>query len=180
MIENFELNKNLFYWINSFAGKNDFLDKLFVFLAEDLIYILIFLFIIYFSKQIWRDKKIELIEFIIYFSTSILAWIMAKIIKISFPTERPFSALESVVKLSNESIMSSFPSGHSTLSFALAVSVLIYNKKIGILFLALAFLIAISRSLVGVHYPLDTIVGAILGILIALALGNYLKNKYVK
>ena len=165
---------------NSFSGKNEFLDSIFLFITKDLIYILIFLFLLYFAKQIWRDKKIELIEFWIFFSSSIFAWILTKLIKISFPTERPFLALSGVVKLTNESVMSSFPSGHSTLAFALAVSVWIYNKKIGSCFLILAFMIAISRVLAGVHYPLDIFVGAILGSIIPLTLGVYLKKKFKK
>ena len=150
------------------------------FLTNGLIYILIGLFFIYFSKQILRDRKLELIELVIFFGSSIFAWILTKIIKISLPTERPFSAFSGVVKLTNESVMSSFPSGHSTLSFALAVSVWIYNKKIGSCFLILAFMIAISRVLAGVHYPLDIFVGAILGSIIPLTLGVYLKKKFKK
>ncbi len=85
------------------------------------------------------------------------------------PTERPFSALENVTKLTEESVMSSFPSGHSTMAFALATAIYMYNKKIGIIFFILAFFVAISRSLVGVHFPLDIFVGMLIGVLVPVA-----------
>ena len=61
----------------------------------------------------------------------------------------------------------SFPSGHTTSSFAAATTIFLYFKGIGIFFLFLAFLIGFSRVYHFVHYPSDVIVGAILGILIA-------------
>jgi len=54
----------------------------------------------------------------------------------------------------------SFPSGHATVSFACAAPA----------FFLLAAAIAWSRVYVGVHYPLDVLGGAVLGVAIALAL----------
>ena len=59
----------------------------------------------------------------------------------------------------------SFPSMHATLSFTTAHAIYTFDKKLGILSYALAVLISLSRVLVGVHYPLDIIAGAIIGIL---------------
>jgi undecaprenyl-diphosphatase len=66
-----------------------------------------------------------------------------------------------------ESNFSSFPSGHATLSFALAFSIFLYDKKIGSLFLLLAFFVAMGRIFTGVHFPLDILVGGILGIFVS-------------
>lgn len=176
MIENFELNKELFFWINSFSMKNEILDWIFVFLGEYLIYLIIILFLVYFSKQVWRDKKIELKELIIFGSASVGAWIITKIIKFFVDAERPFSYFKIETLETHSNIFASFPSGHTTLAFALATSVFVYNKKIGWVMLFLAFLAAIGRPLVGVHFPLDIFVGAIIGTLFPIIISKFWKR----
>lgn len=66
----------------------------------------------------------------------------------------------------------SFPSGHASSSFAAAVTVLYYFQGMGVVFIVVAFLIAISRIYHFVHYPSDVIIGAILGIIIAIVTKN--------
>lgn len=62
----------------------------------------------------------------------------------------------------------SFPSGHTLASFEAAVSIIMYNKKIGIPALALAGLIAFSRLYLYVHYPTDVLAALVLGTVIAM------------
>ena len=63
----------------------------------------------------------------------------------------------------------SFPSGHAATSFAAATILSFAFPRLAPFLFVLAALIAWSRVYVGVHYPLDIIGGAILGILVALA-----------
>ncbi|MDR3264026.1 MAG: phosphatase PAP2 family protein [Clostridiales bacterium] len=72
----------------------------------------------------------------------------------------------------------SFPSGHSASAFAFAVSVLIFNKKIGIPAVILAFAVALSRLYLYVHYPSDVLSGIIIGILLALVSSTIVKAVY--
>lgn len=62
----------------------------------------------------------------------------------------------------------SFPSGHAYSSFNCAVILMLFNRKNGYYALPLAFLIAISRIFMCVHYPTDVLAGAILGTITAL------------
>ena len=64
----------------------------------------------------------------------------------------------------------SFPSGHATSSFACAALLAWLTPLPKVPLFALATLIAFSRVYNGVHYPLDVIGGAILGLAIATAL----------
>ena len=64
----------------------------------------------------------------------------------------------------------SFPSGHATASFACATMLSFYAPRAAPAFFLLAAAIAWSRVYVGVHYPLDVLGGAVLGVLIAIAL----------
>ncbi len=57
----------------------------------------------------------------------------------------------------------SFPSGHTLISTAGAVSVLFANRKFGCIALPLAALIAFSRLYLYVHFPSDVLVGAVIG-----------------
>jgi len=64
---------------------------------------------------------------------------------------------------------SSFPSGHSASSFACATVLGVFVPSLRIPLFALAALVAWSRVYVGVHYPVDVVVGALLGVLVGLA-----------
>ena len=67
---------------------------------------------------------------------------------------------------------SSFPSGHAAVSFACAATLARFapRRRIAVVLYVVAALIAYSRVYVGVHYPLDVLAGAVLGLVVATAL----------
>ncbi|MGN0562375.1 MAG: phosphatase PAP2 family protein [Candidatus Fimenecus sp.] len=73
----------------------------------------------------------------------------------------------------------SFPSGHTSCSFAAATAILLNKKwKPGVPALILAVLIGFSRNYLMVHYPTDVLFGALFGVLYAV-LAYFLIAKYV-
>ena len=59
-----------------------------------------------------------------------------------------------------------FPSGHSSSAFAAATVIAWSSRRLAVPAYVLAALVAWSRVYVGVHWPLDVIGGAILGVLV--------------
>jgi undecaprenyl-diphosphatase len=94
-------------------------------------------------------------------AADLLAQLSAILIKTAFPRARPH-----VEMLVTEPASHSFPSGHAASSFACALVLSAYVPKLALPLFILAALIAASRAYVGVHYPLDVIAGALLGLLV--------------
>ena len=73
--------------------------------------------------------------------------------------------------LVSEPSTSSFPSGHAATSFACAATLASFVPRSGAVVLYVtAAAVAYSRVYVGVHYPLDVLAGAAVGLLLATAL----------
>lgn len=63
----------------------------------------------------------------------------------------------------------SFPSGHTSSSFAAAMAIMLNKKwKVGVPACILAVLVGFSRNYLMVHYPTDVLFGALLGIVYAI------------
>src|SRR5271155_5486857 len=60
----------------------------------------------------------------------------------------------------------SFPSGHSITSFAVALSIGLFYPELQGCLLAVAFLIASSRIILGMHFLSDVLVGSTIGIML--------------
>jgi undecaprenyl-diphosphatase len=71
----------------------------------------------------------------------------------------------------------SFPSGHAATSFAAATMLSFAFPRLAPFLYVLAAAVAFSRVYVGVHYPLDVIAGAALGVLIAAGFGLLVKRR---
>lgn len=78
---------------------------------------------------------------------------------------RPFAEIEALIPLIAKPTDFSFPSGHTTASFAVALVMLrMLPKKIGIPAVVLAALVAFSRLYLGVHYPTDVLTGFVVAL----------------
>jgi Membrane-associated phospholipid phosphatase len=95
------------------------------------------------------------------------------IVKVLVARPRPFQEWSNLHILIPKPKGFSFPSGHTSSSFAAAGAIYFSgNKKWSIPALILAALIGFSRLYFGVHYPTDVICGALLGFLISFVLSK--------
>jgi len=132
-----------------------------LFVSNILTYILIILAIII-PILIRRDY----IYSILVFCSGAGAWIIAYFIKNIFLIPRPFVTLH-LVPLFTETGFS-FPSSHVTVMATLSVVIWNINRKLGVVFFVSTILVAFSRIIIGVHYPLDVLAGICFGVLIGL------------
>jgi undecaprenyl-diphosphatase len=89
---------------------------------------------------------------------------------------RPSADIPAVNLLIPKPLSYSFPSGHTTSSFAVAGVLAKYLKKYAFIFWGVASLIAFSRLYLYVHYPTDVLAGIILG-LICSRITIYMSNR---
>lgn len=82
---------------------------------------------------------------------------------------RPYQALQSIAAGARALDAFSFPSGHTLHAVAFALVACAYYPGLGVLLFPFALLTAVSRVVLGLHYPSDVLAGAALGALIAAA-----------
>ncbi len=95
----------------------------------------------------------------------VLSGVTVQVIKSFFRVQRPAALLERVYVIGKAHHHRSFPSGHTATAMALFY-VLSYDQILIVkfAFFLMAFLVGYSRVYIGVHFPLDVFVGALLGI----------------
>jgi undecaprenyl-diphosphatase len=156
----FEMNVDLFRTINDFGKEYTYLNNFFIFMAEYMVFILAFIALIFwFTRR--EENRMMIISATISF---ILAEMMGKIAGTLHSNNQPFAELSNVNKLIEKAVDNSFPSDHTILFFAFCMTFFIYQKRWRYIWIMLALVVGISRIWVGVHYPADVIVGAIISI----------------
>jgi undecaprenyl-diphosphatase len=122
------------------------------------------IFVLIICLLLTRDKKIILKGMV----SVVLAFFITDVLKVIIGRPRPSIASGSWF-LSTPADIYSFPSKHASTAFALATSVLLHRKVLGIVSAVFAVLISVSRIYLNAHYWSDIIAGAVLGILISFA-----------
>jgi undecaprenyl-diphosphatase len=159
----------LFKVLNGFAALSDAVEDPFEFLANGAELMFIVLLAAAFLAK-GRFTSVKARHGVVAAGLSaLLALAVAHLISGMWDRPRPFEAhhVHLFVAPSGDP---SFPSDHATAAFAIAVALLLRNRRIGWVALTMATVISISRVAVGVHYPSDVLGGAVIGTMAALAL----------
>jgi len=155
IVEDFSLNIQLFRLINS--ARNSFLDTFFyyfTFLGSGWVVppLLVFLYL-------KARERVKPLLFALALET-----VLVVTLKLFFNQPRPASLLEDV-NLMFPLYWRSFPSGDTAMAFTIA-SILSYKSPpwLKALLYGYALLIGYGRIYTGVHFPLDVLVGALIGV----------------
>jgi undecaprenyl-diphosphatase len=86
------------------------------------------------------------------------------VLKNSFKRNRPQAALKNFHSLVTPSDKFSFPSGHTSAAFMVTIITGFFMPALLLPLLLWATLVGLSRVVLGVHFPTDTLIGMILGV----------------
>lgn len=126
------------------------------------------------------DGRVKKEQALHAFLASVISWSVAQMIKGFFPALRPFEINGSPPLTITIPQDNSFPSMHAAVAFAISTTLLFHNRKLGIVFVAGALLVALGRVLSNVHFYFDVLVGAVIGIVAAFVLERLHVGKLLK
>ena len=101
------------------------------------------------------------------YASAALGYVIAYVIHHVYDRARPYEA-HAIRHPWSSSTDASFPSDHTSLSFAIAFAVLAFDTVAGVVFIVVAAIIGVGRLFIGAHYPGDVLAGLAVGLVAAL------------
>lgn len=159
------------------------MDGFWAVVTHTVFWIPLFLVLIFLIYNAFEIKKAHLVFLYLLAAVGFSLFLMAATKNlIGRPRPNTVPEIASFIKVLYQAQGYSFYSGHASSSFLIASFIILVLKKYRpwIWFVLLYPLIfASSRIFVGVHYPLDVLVGALVGILIASGFYNFFVKKII-
>lgn len=150
-------------WVAGF--QNVFFDMIAIFLnwfGNDIRVYGIFLLFFFIPK---KTRRFAILAFI----SVITATLLVTYIKVTVDRPRPFVThhLIPIIHVDASEYYVSFPSGHTTAIASMVGAYYFYFKRHLVVGIGLILLMSWSRMYLNMHYPLDTLAGGVIGIVIA-------------
>lgn len=136
-------------------------EKIVVFinkLLTEIVYIAFFALLA--NLALHRDKDIIRIVLV-----TGISFVLVSVSRHFIDAERPYIKYNFAPLVQKEKKGESMPSRHVFSAFVIGVAFLYMNVALGIIMLIIGTLMAITRVVIGVHFPRDVIAGAVIGIL---------------
>lgn len=154
------LNTQLFLFVNHLSHNRIFLVPALILSGTGFLWVIWLILALLFIAKEKKHPKVIILFFLTLFSASAFT---SFVLKPLFGSLRPEFVLNGITVYEMTSDFYSFPSSHSAVAFSGAVilSAVLPRYRKG--FYVLASLIGLSRLYLGVHFPLDIIVGAVVG-----------------
>lgn len=173
-----KIQKNIFYFLNSKISQFPHIAYNLTQIGDALIFLSFLTLFILYAPKIWEAL----------ITASIVSALFSNVLKILFSIPRPAAAFDnSTFTIIGRALPghNSLPSGHSITIFTVLTVLLfaVLPKKPNIKFLWYLFIVSIGLILVftrvgvGAHYPIDVIVGSIIGYISGL-IGIFICRKY--
>jgi undecaprenyl-diphosphatase len=151
--------------LNGLAGRSVLLDRAMTLAATDLIVLvgLVLLALWFWPAAGGRATNQRLVAAAMVGVLSALA--VGSVIGALHPEARPFVTDGSTRLLLHHAADNGLPSDHALVSFAIAGTLLWWRRTLGWLIVVAGVAIGTARIYVGVHWPGDILVGALVGLL---------------
>lgn len=179
-----QIDHSLFIWLNSYHNPN--LDWIMVAISNSKTWIPFYLFLVYLIFKSNSKNKAIIYVIITLISVGLSDFIASGILKPFFVRFRPChtDSLKGIMILVGDcGGKFGFVSSHASTSFALAFSILFIFKrkyKLYIYMILWAIMVSYSRIYLGVHFPIDILCGAFLGIILTFIVFKLFSFFYLK
>ncbi len=163
------LDWTLFRLCNDVAGRSPWLDNTIRFLMNDYALttaLVLIPFGLWFAGRSSSERERNQRAVLSAVASMFLGNLVVKGFNLAFYRFRPF-AFNEVNVLFYYPSDSSFPSNAAFVGFAIATSVWLYNRRVGLVLYVMALLLGLARICGGVHYPSDVLGGMLIGMFVA-------------
>lgn len=182
------INSYIFNLLHSLAWRDPLFDFVVIFSARYLQYFVIAYAVIHIFRRM-NSKQADVKPFFVLkkvfrecfriFVIMSFSWVLCSILKFWIHAPRPFVINSSLQPLFYYGEYTSFPSGHAVILTALVYVMYKFRKETLRIMLPAVAIILIARVIAGVHFPIDILVGAILGLTISYTV-LHLEDRIIK
>ena len=161
-------DEKLFHWINGLAGELTVLDQVMEWVVSDYLVpvsLALTLIGLWFAGSNRLARQRHQIGVFVALTSMALSSLAVFIINSAYFRPRPFVDHD-VTLLFYQPTDSSFPANPIAATFGIAAAIWVVNRRVGTALLLWTSLYGFARVYAGVHYPLDIIAGALIGIVI--------------
>ena len=163
------MDSSLFRWINRLANRTGWAHGFFTSYAKYGIVLFAVLLVAAYLDGRQHDDLRGVAGSVWAAGAALVALGIGQLIGGAIDRARPYEAMTGVHLLVDKTTDFSFPSDHATAAGAVAVGLLLTNRRWGIVAAVLAIVMAFTRVYVGAHYPGDVLAGLALGGAVAAA-----------
>ncbi len=163
------MDNSLFRWINRLANRTGWAHGFFTSYAKYGIVLFAVLLVAAYLEGRQHDDLRAIAGSVWAACAALVALGFGQLIGGVIDRARPYEAMTGVHVLVDKTTDFSFPSDHATAVGAVAVGLLLTNRRWGIVAAVLAIVMAFTRVYVGAHYPGDVLAGLALGGIVAAA-----------
>lgn len=171
-----ELDRQLFLFINGLVGQSVLFDSLARLLVNEYFVPMLLSLVIFGLWFYWdnaKDKNLNQKSVVLaVLAVGLGSFIIVSVLNNFFERPRPFDVLDTNL-LFYKPTDPTFPSNSAVVAFALASSIFVVDRKLGFLALLIAAFYGLLRVFVGVHFPSDVLVGAMIGVVSVAIIGRF-------
>lgn len=159
----------VFSYLHAWADVSPVLDAIVFFCAAYLVYAMALAvgiwqgYIYFFGMSEGKGNARRLLS-LATIGTIVSRIVIAEPVRVLVSRARPYETLALSHQLIEHALGRSFPSGHTTVAFAIAAAVYTRHRLAGVVLILAAGVVGASRVIAGVHWPTDIIGGAVVGV----------------